>query len=376
MFSPHAFPAGRVLFDFVTSRPSTSQLALTPFEVYREPLIVIALTDGSTVEPSLELKYESDTMGRIPETRGSTPTDLSELLSLGLEKLHVDYPRALVTRIFVFDRDMLDEMIPSEVIAVPSPEKSPAITMKTVICDLTSSLLAEMTTYAKSLQALPYLESPKNIQTLATVNSLDQVRDARNGSYPEYLRSSSPTGSARLYPSHEEQASSVSRQKPSNTTFDSDSQTPNLTGTPISPPNGVSTPSDAFDGVGMASVAAEITQATNNTVNGTANQEKVSMQGFGAGSVGEKERNKGQGRIGVALGSLYLLAGRWPDALRELTESATIAMANNDHLWHAKALDNILVSLLMIAWAGMDFRVSIHKMGNLAGRLIHLVIRS
>ena len=85
------------------------------------------------------------------------------------------------------------------------------------------------------------------------------------------------------------------------------------------------------------------------------------MHGFGAGSIGERERNKGKGRVGVVVGSLYLLAGRWPDAIRELAESATIAKNNSDHLWHAKALDHILVCLLMCAWAGMDFQVSPQK---------------
>lgn len=76
------------------------------------------------------------------------------------------------------------------------------------------------------------------------------------------------------------------------------------------------------------------------------------------GSLGEREKVKGKGRIGVVVGAMYLLAGRWPDAVKELVQSSTIARNSSDYLWHAKAMDFMLVCLLMYAWAGMDFRVS------------------
>jgi hypothetical protein len=38
-------------------------------------------------------------------------------------------------------------------------------------------------------------------------------------------------------------------------------------------------------------------------------------------------------------------------------EAAFIAQSNNDHLWHTKALENILVAMLMLAWAGLDFQI-------------------
>jgi hypothetical protein len=86
-------------------------------------------------------------------------------------------------------------------------------------------------------------------------------------------------------------------------------------------------------------------------------RDRVAVQGFGSNSVSERSRNKGKGRVGIVIGSLYLKAGRWGDALKELVEAATIARNTLDHLWHAKALENILVSLLMLAWGGMDFQI-------------------
>ena len=52
-----------------------------------------------------------------------------------------------------------------------------------------------------------------------------------------------------------------------------------------------------------------------------------------------------------------MCAGQWHEALKELTEAATQARTFSDHLWHAKALENIMVCLLLFAWAGMDFQV-------------------
>jgi hypothetical protein len=43
--------------------------------------------------------------------------------------------------------------------------------------------------------------------------------------------------------------------------------------------------------------------------------------------------------------------------LRELVECTSIAKNNLDHLWHAKGLENILISMLMLAWTGLDFQI-------------------
>jgi len=91
--------------------------------------------------------------------------------------------------------------------------------------------------------------------------------------------------------------------------------------------------------------------------NRDSSRDRVSVTGFGPGSVSERSRNIGRGRVGIVIGSLYLNAGRWNDAIKEFVEGATIAKTNLDHLWHAKALENILVAMMMLAWTGMDFQV-------------------
>jgi hypothetical protein len=81
----------------------------------------------------------------------------------------------------------------------------------------------------------------------------------------------------------------------------------------------------------------------------------MSIQGL---SAADRTKNRIKGRLGVVVGTLYLQTGRWPDALKELVEAATMARASSDYLWHGKALESILLCLLMFGWAGMDFQVS------------------
>lgn len=50
MFSPLAFPPGSIVFDLTTFYPPPSHVALSPFELYREPLVLVALADGSELD--------------------------------------------------------------------------------------------------------------------------------------------------------------------------------------------------------------------------------------------------------------------------------------------------------------------------------------
>ena len=57
------------------------------------------------------------------------------------------------------------------------------------------------------------------------------------------------------------------------------------------------------------------------------------------------------------VGMLCLQCGCWPDALRHLSDGATIARNVNDHLWYGRALECIEACILLLAWAGQDFTV-------------------
>lgn len=358
MFSPLAFPSGVVIYDLIVHYPPPSHIALSPFEFYREPLVVIAIADGT----ELNHAYLGENQRRMNNGSSTSLTE-ENLRQLGqdLEVLKDRYPKALVHQLLLFDYASkgLTRALPEGLVAVPSPADSKRTTMKTIMCDISSVLLAEMTTLAKSLQALSTVESPSYTQgTMAGYTeaswSLDDVMSRRNSVVAMPIsRSASPAVGAdtsqfrmsmpaqlRGAPSYSNYSKPgtpmVGGQAEYPTTFDhivgaDPRQTPSLH------------PS-RFSGVPPGAIR-------------DTSRDRVSVQGFGPGSSSERSRNIGRGRVGIVVGSLYLIAGRWNDAIRDLAESATIAKYNLDHLWHAKALENIMVSMIMLAWAGLDFEI-------------------
>lgn len=327
--------------------------------------MVIAISDGIDMGERIGREL-AQTAGADERTKPHPAREnIAKFLSEGLEKLQIGFPKALVHQIAIFDYDTPILGLPDGVFLVPSPQKSKTTTIKTLMCDLTSSLLAEMTTFAKSLQAMPTLESPKQLRGSATQNgyapsSAAQMSLTSGSSRPLSAREAGQSSSPPNESASAIDRTSVPTQR--STTANSRSATPD--NQEVSTPGVIRKPPTTFDditGGHAVSSSPQPPHLSNETLRRPGSQDRVSMHGFGAGSIGERERNKGRGRVGVVIGSLYLLAGRWPDAVRELTESAIIARTNSDHLWHAKALDYILVCLLMYAWAGMDFRVSLQK---------------
>ena len=346
MFSPLAFPTGFVLYDLMTALPPPSHLALAPFELYREPLVVVAIADhkssGEELRDTTNDSHEGERLYGAGE--GSNTSPYLKSLVEDLDRVKTRFPKSLVHQLLVFDHHKPQKVPPEGVVYIATPEKSKTTTVKTVMCDLTSQVLAEMNSYAKSLQALPTLESPKSVHRLGNGDLYDV--ELRTSSRPvsalQGMRSLSPGGTS----SKVDHRVSLPAHMPSSTT--SRDSTPD--GRAISPPKRVSTPPTTFDEIAATPEGRR------------RSRDRVSMQGFGAGGAGERERIKGKGRIGIVIGSLYLLAGRWPDAVKELSEGATIAKANTDYLWHGKALDYLSVCLIMYAWAGMDFRVSLQRL--------------
>lgn len=323
MFSPLAFPTGLILFDLSFSVPPTSHLELFPFEIYREPLVIIAIADGT------ELASSTGETQKHP-----TPEGLDQLL----EELHgvkERNPRALVNQLLIFDHEGLDKVTngPENVLWVPPPQVSKATTMKTVLCDVTAVLLSEMDEFAKTIQAIPSIESPKAsswgphrnpelrprpVDRLMNRMTLPaQLPSSPNGGQDTPLRSSatSPAPSDHETP----------------TTFDEITRSIHLT-------------SRTNSGSRTPSIASPKEHS----------RDRMSVSNM---SATDRTKNRIRGRAGVVIGTLFLQAGRWPDALKELTEAVNNARAGSDYIWHAKALETILLCLIMFGWAGMDFQV-------------------
>ena len=363
MFSPLAFPQGLILYDLSSSLPPPSHLALAPFELFREPLVVLGIADGRNIAEQGTLRNHEVLQEAELNPKNGQDASIEycrERLVERLDNLINDFPRSLVHHILVFDHDTFS--LPEGITPVASLKKSRTTTIKTVMCDLTSCLLAEMTTYAKSLQGLSSLESPK---VLSGSNNPNRAPSAlpdhigglsRSGSVFERSRSFSPAG--------DRSRSLIRSSLPARMTSRQASRTSTPESRTTSPPNSEQTPPKTLVGKGEDAAARSPPKKSSHDRPRADSQEKVSTSGFGAGSLGERERNKGKGRVGVVVGAMYLMAGRWPDALKELVNSVTVARASSDYLWHAKGLDYILVCLLMYAWAGLEFRVSLQQINE------------
>lgn len=354
MFSPLAFPTGSVIYDLSTSLPSPSHLTLAPFELYREPLMVLGIADHASMVDQLVHEIKPLDQNHTSTLGPAHSPALAKVLSPVLAELQVEFPRALIHELLVFDLDDSTVKLPDGIIAVPSPELSKTTTIKTVMCDLTSHLLAEMTTYAKSLQALPMVESPKQGLGPVPFNGHVSGLAAQMGFLAESYRQPTVEGLHGRPPSRTSIPLHIAMEPRSGLSTSENRSTTSSDGT--------RTPPTTFDEIAMGSSNPPVAPPPITDAKRPLSQDKVAVHGFGAGSFGERERNKGKGRVGIIIGSLYLLAGRWPDAVRELTENAMIARTHNDHIWHAKALDYLIVCLLMYAWAGLDFRVSFQEM--------------
>lgn len=367
MFSPLAAPTGLILYDASTALPPDSHLALSPFELFRLPLVVIGIADG--IELVRKRSVDDPTDKRLEnkddvEAERSGTEELREIL----ESLREQYSKALVHQIVLFDSSLQDSDVHEGILPVPPLKFGKTTTMKTVMCDITSLLLAEMTTFAKSLQGQPSIESPGILQGNPRQNGHLSWGASHTGSLPHQAfqrsRTQSPfrSGSTAGISEDGQHRMSMPPKRFSVASVGSNA----LGGARgISPPSRTQTPPPTtFDEIaGSEKVPAEnrsVHSAAKSSLDETRRElsrDRVEVHGFGSGSMSERARNKGKGRVGLVIGQLYLLAGRWEDAVRESVDSANIAKANSDHLWHAKALETILVSLIMLAWAGLDFQV-------------------
>lgn len=356
MFSPLAFPSGLVIYDLSTSEPLPSHLALAPFEIFQESLVIVGIIDGEDLDAALRNGSETSNGLSVAKTGDvKLPDGSYDQLVGGLEQLRKGYTNALVHQILVFDHKKSVIPLPDGILLVPSPQDSRTTTIKTVMCDLTSLLLAEMTSYAKSLQALSSIDSPKIALDDRILNGSPLGSATTDGNVKHIPPTSASMGTRPFSPSTASDKGQHRVSMPGHIPS-TQSEFGSRSGSPAS---GNRTPLATFED--MSDTKLSRVQTSDYNYNRQTSQDRVSVQGFGPGSLGERQRNRGKGRVGVIIGALYLLAGRWPDAIKELAESASVAKAHSDHLWHAKALDYILVCLLMLGWAGMDFQVHTPK---------------
>lgn len=83
----------------------------------------------------------------------------------------------------------------------------------------------------------------------------------------------------------------------------------------------------------------------------------------------DRAKAKQHGRSKKYLAGLYLMAGRWQDALRVFSEAATSLKSAHDHLWFASALEGIGICLLLLSF--LETPVAIPPVAHQATHLNH-----
>ncbi|TIA31931.1 hypercellular protein-like protein HypA [Aureobasidium pullulans] len=289
IFSPLAFPNGLLLYNFSTSMAPPSHTQLAPFDLFREPMMVLGIADA--------LEYESSPKDELQEVA---------------DKLAEQFPKILVSQLLVMDctAEQQESWSLDSAICVPPSHATKTTTMNTIMCDISAKLLSEMGTYATAVQALPSVQSP---------GAAARPSDSR----PHLDRSLS------------------------------------LASRPESPadPSAVLSPSDTHPSRGPPTNFDEMGAHTRSDSGKMANRDRMSVQAFGSTSAQEKAKNKGKARVGIVVGNLYMLAGRWNDAWRELVENTNKARTATDYLWYAKGLESIVVCMLLLIWSGFDFPI-------------------
>ncbi|THY35418.1 hypercellular protein-like protein HypA [Aureobasidium pullulans] len=289
IFSPLAFPNGSLLYNFSASMAPPSHTQLAPFDLFREPMMVLGIADA--------LEYESSPKDELQEVA---------------DRLAEQFPKILVSQLLVMDctAEQQQSWSLDSAICVPPSHATKTTTMNTIMCDISAKLLSEMGTYATAVQALPSVQSPG-----AAARPSDS-RPHLDRSLSLASRPESPADSSAVL---------------------SPSETPLSRGPPTN-----------FDEMGAH---------TRSDSGKMANRDRMSVQAFGSTSAQEKAKNKGKARVGIVVGNLYMLAGRWNDAWRELVENTNKARTATDYLWYAKGLESIVVCMLLLIWSGFDFPI-------------------
>jgi hypothetical protein len=302
-FSPLAFPSGRLFFRFSTSERPVPSVDSFPFEVNREPQVVLALADGETLLNDNSAQNDGSHLGGV-----AASTRLQGLLErLGDRRLH--YRRAIVHRLLIFDLTGQPQG-ERDIVFVPKPTESTVTSMKTVICDIGVLFLNALHDLANALEELPTIESPSVVTAIGLQNGAQDLasRARQRMSMP---LSPSPNATSGRSPNDVPQAGATPPTSNVNSEFPSRDQ--------------------SRDRYSIMESAASATPSARLAVR--------------------------KSRALVVKGAMYLQAGRWPDALKTLSEGVAASQANIDYLWHARGLEYILICMLMFVWAKLPFEI-------------------
>ena len=276
----------------------------------REPQIILAVGDGRRMRGKPKLNNGQQVSADI-EKEGQWEGVLEEL-----ETTRKASRRAILARLFVFEGDFASTGSNSQVTFVPAPGESNSTTMKTVMCDLASIFLSRLSDLAKEIQDLPVLESPwKQRSSGSRSDSSTRVQQrmtmpvrSASGREGQDVVTGSNTNSVRSL--------EASRSR---------------------------TPTGA--------------RPTSQLVSREQSRDRMSSPSQGSTPALDRKQLKTSGRLSVVLGGLYLQAGHWQEALKEIEKGLTACRGMSDYLWHGRALELMIACVVLSGWAGIPFQI-------------------
>jgi hypothetical protein len=311
LLHPKSFPHGRLLYNYSTSEPSQQSSQLSPFELFREPLLILGIVD------------ESHRDAEQPQLENAA------------QYLREKHPRVVHRQLIVLDDDAERETkkTKSSTISISNLDQDHDRSLWAAMREVSTRFLSDLSTYANALQASPNIQTPgqtsRNYQRFSPLRENDRRPGSSSGTPPQSVGVPSPVDEES--PRH----SSGSHGPPA-TSFD---QMQGVTGIQRSDSN-------ASNPTGKIKARA---RATSN--------DRVPPQGFGSNNSQEKLRARGKARVGIVIGAIQVMAGQWLEGQKALVDHTSKARSLADNLWTAKGLEMIMVCLLLQAWAETEFSI-------------------
>ncbi|KAF2767546.1 hypothetical protein EJ03DRAFT_329180 [Teratosphaeria nubilosa] len=316
LLSPKANPNGSLFLNYTTNATREQEQQLSPYELFREPLVVLGIATDVAGGPA-QLKQAA-------------------------QYLRERHPR-VVHRHLLLLQTLPDGVEVGDNVTVISRDEGGNDDLKDAICKVAARFLVEFSTYAKALQASPNVQTPgqtaKAVQKAMWLIGDDKRPASGSGT-------ATPTNDTGL-------SSPVGEGSPRPLPR-------NLHSSPPRPSLGSPPPSTSFEEMQRTA----LTRSDSNASRGSSgrskrasSQDRTSVHGFGPEISKSKAKDRGKARAGIVTAHIHMMAGHWSDALRMLTDHTIMARKLNDHLWHAKGLEGMVVSMLLLAWAHFVFSV-------------------
>ncbi|QIX02425.1 hypothetical protein AMS68_007942 [Peltaster fructicola] len=298
LLSPQHFSGGSILFNYAVAEVPEPQRQLAPFELFRETLLVLGITAGLSKDPD---QYETQ-------------------LKRAAEELRERHGRVVHRHLLLLD----DAPSPTQVQHVTVLQATNQHGLSLAMQQVAARFLHELSTYAKAMQASPSIQTPGQISQGMLRSMMLREDEGRPPSRHSALGDpKSPTSE------------------------DNSSRPPSLS-------QDILPPATSFDQMPAANALG---RSDSNTSRRSKSRPRTTSFDRVPVLSKEKTKDRGKARVGIVIGSIYLMSGQWAEALKILVDNTTRSRALNDHIWNGKGLEMIVVCLLLHLWAGIDVQV-------------------